>query len=204
MKYIKMLGLAAMAAAALMAFAGAGTASADELCKNLTGSACEQANAISSVNVGNVTLTTTFKNVVCEESKVAGSVTEQGAGKTILGNITTLDFSKCNCEVKVLKNGTLSATNIAGTDNGTVSSNGAEVTVFCEKTIVGAVHCIYATTNTHLGVLTGSKKVEETAVLHAEEAEIPRLKTDFICAEKAKWDATYSVTEPDTLQVRKS
>jgi hypothetical protein len=32
MKYLKMLGLAAVAAAALMAFAGAGTASADELC----------------------------------------------------------------------------------------------------------------------------------------------------------------------------
>lgn len=32
MKYLKMLGLAAVAATALMAFAGAGTASADELC----------------------------------------------------------------------------------------------------------------------------------------------------------------------------
>lgn len=202
MKYVKMLGLAAVAAMALMAFVGAGSASADELCKNATKKevACEQVNALTSESEGITKLTTTFKTVECKKSAVSGSVSSQGAGKAISGSITTLDFTECNCEVVVLKNGTLSATNIAETDNGTVTSNGAEVTVFCEKTILGNIHCIYSTSNTHLGVLTGGS----TAILHAEEAEIPKLTTSAACAEKSKWDATYKVTSPDSLYVYKS
>ena len=156
--------------------------------------------SLESSNEGVVKLTTIFKTIECSASSIAGSVTSQGAGKAISGNITTLTFTSCNCEVIVLKDGTYSVTNILGSKNGTVTSDEAEVTVFCEKTVVGAVHCIYKTSNTHLGVLTGGK----TAILHAEEADIPRLPTSAVCTEKAKWDATYKVTKPDSLFVRRS
>ena len=189
MKYVKMLGLVALAASAMMAL-GASSASADVICTNLE-TPCKAANRVTilkPVAVGTTKLTTSFKTIECNKSQIEGTVTKDGEGNPIEASISTLDFEECNCEIKVLKNGTLKATNIAGTSNATVFSSGAEVTANC-STIFGAVHCIYATNNTHLGVVKGG----ENSTLNVEEAEIPRLPTSAICAEKAKWDAAYKI-----------
>jgi hypothetical protein len=206
MKYVKMLGLAAVAAAALMAFVGASTASATVLCKTTGGTTCPANQAypagteIHAINVGNVTLTTTFKNIVCEESTVTGSTdNEGGASETVVGSISELTFpnAKCNCEVKVLAKGKLEIHWIEGTDNGTLTAKEQEITAEC-STIIGKVHCIYATgAGTHIGVFTGGAD----PVMHAEENNIPRLATSSACAEKAHWDATYTVTSPQPIYV---
>src|SRR5512144_259426 len=160
MKYVKMLGLAAIAAAALMAFVGSSTASATILCKvtpETKGSVatCPEGQAypggttIHAVNVGTVFLHSSFKTVECKKSTVQGNTAGE---ENISGAVAVLTFEECNCEVKVLLNGTQSATRVAGTHNGTLSANGQEVTVTC-STIFGNVHCIYVTNEKDLAEL---------------------------------------------------
>lgn len=205
MKYVKMLGLAAVAAAALMAFVGGSTASATVLCKNNTSTlACTEpygtGTEITShlVEKTKATLVTAFKTVECSKSTVNGKVENAGgSAATVGGKISALTFEECNCEVKVLKNGSLEIHSIASTDNGTATGNGSEVTVQCNGTLFGNVHCIYTTENTDLGTLVGGAP----AKLEVKEAEIPRLKTDSLCSEKAKWTANYEVTTPNPLYV---
>jgi len=197
MKYVKMLGLAAVTAMALMAFVGAGTASATTLTGEggaVLGSG-SSIHAVLDPGTGPAKLTTAFKNIECEESTVSGKTTNE-TGASVSGNVETLTFGKCNCEVKVISKGTLSITYTSGS-NGSLSSNGAEVTAQC-STIFGNVHCIYVTENTGLGTLTGGT----TATMDIESANIPRLSTSALCAETAKWDAKYSVDSPDTLKVQ--
>ena len=194
MKYVKMLGLAAVAAAALMALVGVGTASATTLTgvegKVLAKGSTIHANFVSTKTQPKATLTTEFKNIECEESTVSG-VTTNETGETVNGEVKSLTFSKCNCEVKVLKTGTLSIN-----ASSVLKSSGAEVTATC-STIFGSVHCIYATSNTELGSLKGGT----TATLEISSKDIPRLSTNGLCDPTANWDANYSVDNPDTLNV---
>jgi hypothetical protein len=200
MKHVKMLGLAAVAAAALMAFVGASTASATVLCANNSSpcnSVYKTGTKIEASVEGTAVLTTNFKNIECTESTVSGK-TENESGATIEGKVSTLTFKSCNCEVKVLKAGSLSIAWTSGS-NGTLRSSGAEITAECESAF-GNVHCIYATNNTDLGTLTGGT----TAKMDISSADIPRLPTNFLCDETANWDANYKVTSPDSLFVAKS
>jgi len=203
MRYIKMLGLAAVAAAALMAFVGASTASATVLCKTTTNGAptcpANQAypagTAVHAVSETKPVLTS-FINVECAEATVQGTTDIEGEkGKPVTGKVSELKFIEpCNCAVKVLKNGSLSISWLSATNNGSLSSSGAEVTIEC-NTIFGKVHCIYETSSTPLGTLTGG----EEATMDIESANIPRLKTDSLCAEKANWDVKFKVTTPKPL-----
>jgi hypothetical protein len=133
MKYLKMLGLTAVAAMALMAI-GAGSASATTL----------EVNGVA--QTGAVTLTATlepgssallqltngsFANT-CTESFVEGKTSTFTAesSKPIGGPISNLTFTSCTTPpVKADKFGSLSVEWISGTTNGTVRSAGAEVTV---------------------------------------------------------------------------
>lgn len=220
MKYVKMLGLAAIAAAALMAFVGASSASATVLCQEnpiakegeKTGTTCPatkaypketEIHAVLDPGTGNAKLVTAFKTIECSESTVKGKTSnegglnEKGEDEPVTGNVETLTFGGCNCEVKVLSGGTLSVSWISGTHNGTLKSSNAEVTTFCEKTLFGNVHCIYRTSATDIGVLTGGNP----ATMDIEKSNIPRLETNAICSEQAEWSAKYEVTSPKPLYV---
>jgi hypothetical protein len=225
MKYVKMLGLAAIAAAALMAFVGASSASATVLCKvagtgSPTGTTCPAGEAL---GVGaeihavlesgtSATLTGepgTEKVIVCNESTVKGEVTAEGsATATAKGNITALTFGKCTspslggtaCTVTTLKGGTLEAHWISGTHNGTLTSNGAEVTTSCNS-IFGAIHCIFTTNSSTIGTLNGSATTGKTATFEAFEVPLTQVATNALCPSEAGWDGKYEVTTPDTLNV---
>jgi len=214
MRYVKMLGLAAIAAAALMAFVGASTASATVLCKTpgtgeTTGTTCAPGWAYEAGQtfhavfepteaVPKAKLTTSFKNIECSKSTVHGHLENEGsATETVKVEITTLTFEECNCEVKVVHPGTLTIHWIPDTHNGTVTVDEAEVTATC-STIFGNVHCIY---NTGAGISIGDLTGGNPATMDIEENNIPRLTTNSLCAEKAKWDAHYEVTEPKPLYV---
>ena len=211
MKYVKMLGLAAVVAAALMAFVGASSASATVLCKTTPtagtcppGQAYEAGTEIHAVNVGTVKLDTTFKNVECSGSTVKGVTSNEGGPtETVTGPEASaaLTFTGCNCTVNVLKPGTLEIHLIEGTNNGTLTSNGAEVTVSC-STLFGTVHCIYETTNDSIGDLTASATSTSAAIFHST-AVINRKPTAAICSEESTWTATYEVTSPKPLYVAK-
>jgi hypothetical protein len=192
MKYLKELGLAAVATAALMACVGAGTASATTL-TGVGGAVLKTGTTIHVVNEGINTMTTSFKNVECKGSTAAGKTLNE-TGATITIEVTERTTKECNCEVKVLKTGTLSITWTSGS-NGTVKSSGAEITSNC-STIFGGVHCIYATSNTDMGILEGG-----TTARQSTSADIPRLSTNGLCDESAIWDAVYRVDNPDTLNV---
>jgi hypothetical protein len=205
MKYVKMLGLAAVAAAALMAFVGASTASATVLCKSAGGTTCPAGEAyganttIHAVNTGTVKLDTSFKTIECTGSTVQGETENEGsATETVKGKTGgTLTFTGCNCTVTVLNAGTLEIHWIEGGSNGTVTSSGSETTTSC-KTIFGTVHCIYVTNGTHVGTLTGGNPATLSA-----SATIPvdAEHSNGLCPQESKWTANYEVTSPTPLFV---
>lgn len=202
MKYLKILGLAAIAAAALMAFVGAGTASATALtCTNAKSEEiiCPKGTAIKSVNEGTVTLDPPFGRIECNESVVEGSTSnEGGAEATVTGSISEVFWKSCNATVTVLKKGTLEIhTKGTSTTEGTVTSTGTKVTV----EFIGT-HCIFETNGTDIGTLTGSTATGSTATFDIS-ATIPRTegRSGAFCGEKAAWTGAYKIETPDWLGV---
>lgn len=217
MKLVKMPGLAAVATAALMAFAGAGTASATVLCTTAPISGvCPAGFAytgeIHAVSEEKPKLTTSFKNIECEESTVRErSEAEGDATHTVGGLVEVLTFTgKCNCTVAVLQQGVWELHAIAGNTNGTLTSSGVEMTTQC-STIFGTMHCIYYTEHDDLGTLTSSGATGGTATIDTT-VETRRLFTEeeeneintALCEEEAIWHVKYKVTTPDTLYVANS
>jgi len=198
MKHLKTLGLAMLAAAALMAILGVGTASATTL-ENKT--EVLEVGSFIKAHLESGTkwkLTTTFKTVECSESELTAATTNKTGGEVFANATWTL--GNCNCEVKVLSGGTISTAWINGTSDGTFVSSGFEFTTTC-STVFGNIHCLYRTKSTTLGTLTGSKTTGATATIDINETEIPREPTMPQCTEKGRWDGNYIVENPDTLNV---
>ncbi len=99
MKYVKMLGLAAVAAIAAMAFVGAGTASATTLCKVNT-NPCPEGSRYPVESTVKATSTeaklTGSLTVTCESNVTVLSETNDGASAALLGKITALTWTKCS------------------------------------------------------------------------------------------------------------
>jgi hypothetical protein len=160
-KHLKILGLAVIAAVALTALLGVGTASATTLCEEGTITTCtKHVNSGSTLKFSaeeSVKLLGPFNLLIdtCTVSTVEGPTTSTGndTGGAVTGNVNVLTFETCTRTTTVGAKGTLSVTNIAGTDNGTVTSSGATVTI---HNIPGFGTCSYVTTNTDIGTLTGS------------------------------------------------
>jgi len=210
MKYVKTLGLAAVAAVALLAFV-ASSASATVLCKvNTETEMCSEANEYGSnqeihavLTAGKVVkLATAFKTLECKKSTIKGKIAEGWTGsttQTVTGPVEVLTLGECNCEFIVLKTGTFEIhadpVNGVDTDNGVLTSSGTEITESC-STIFGKVHCILVTEATTLGTLTGGNPAEIDA-----NANMPRKPTDELCAGEAKLTAEYEITTPKPLYV---
>jgi hypothetical protein len=189
MKYAKMLGLLAIAAAALMAFAA--SASADTVTSN-TGAT----PIIEATSEGATSLDGTVE-VTCQHSYVKGTVTTHGAGKSVGGHISTLTFTQCGDDhVTVKQAGSLTAHAVAPTGNATLTSTGAEVTIEAD-TIFGNVHCVYTTNNTHIGTLTAGAN----PTMHIDSAQIPRTGGSFLCGSSGEWTGAYNVLHPKDIQV---
>lgn len=207
MKYVKRLGLAAVAAAALMAFVGSSTASATVLCKvegtgTTTGTTCPSGFAYpagtqirTSLVTGTILrLETEYKTIECKKSEISSETNAEEA-EEITGPEGTFTDSECNCEVKVLKAGTIRTRWISGTHNGTLLTTGSETTTTC-STIFGNVHCIYITNNTDIGTRTGGSPAKDD--IHVETL---LLSTNSLCAKRALWIAEYEVTSPKPLYI---
>ncbi len=150
--------------------------------------------AASLVSGAKFKITNTFKTIECSKSSISAKVAS--TGEKITATVEALTFGECNCTFTVLKKGELIFSHIAATDNGTLTSNGAEITGSC-STIFGTVHCIYVTESTDMGTLEGGNP----AKIKSSAANIPRLTTHVLCAEEASWDAEYEVTSPKPLYV---
>jgi hypothetical protein len=186
MKYVKMLGLLAVAAAALMAFAGTASATTVTSPTGTTYTSTIKASA------GTTELHGSFITVSCKKSTVEGSVESHGAATTAGGAISSLTFSECNFPVKVLKAGSLEVHGISGTENGTLTSKNAEITI--ETSIA---NCIFTTKaeGTDVGTLTGGSP----AKLDINSASIPRTGHSVFCGGSGTWTGGYEVTTPTSV-----
>jgi hypothetical protein len=202
MKYLKMLGLAAVAALALMAVVGASVASATTL--EVGGEAKNSAVEIkASLAAGTSAILKDSNNTTtdtCTGSTVRGTTTVF-TGTEVKGPLAPitepevekrgLTFSNCTHTTTVLKPGSLSVANIAGTTNGTVSSQEAEVTVV--STVFGASAVCKTGTGTIIGTITGVKSGNATMDVNA--------KINCGILGTATWTGTYTVTSPTGLGV---
>lgn len=185
MKYVKILGLLAVAAAALMAFAG--IASATTVTTTTGGAAATP--TIHAVSEGHVKLENSIAKIECG-STVEGAVEEHGSTATAAGNITALTWTGCtnfwHVTTETGKNGRLEVHWTSG-HNGLLTSNGARV----DTTRLG-VTCVYETKNTSIGTVTGGNP----ATLHIE-ANIPidEVASSGLCGKStAKWEGSYQTT----------
>jgi hypothetical protein len=220
MKYLKMLALVAVAVGAMMAFIGAGTASASKLCStkvepcpagqhwpsgtefdfSLLGSSAETDTAGEPINT-------------CTESTIKGKTTNTGSStETVTADITVLTFDKCTFPTTTNSLGALEIHNIAGTFNGTVTvdTQGGKIPEVTINTVFFG-SCAFGVTNgTSLGDLTEGKGQTATtggepAILHINAITHKLAGSNLACPETVKWVATYQLTSPigTTLAVTK-
>jgi hypothetical protein len=197
MKLTKILGATAVAALALMAFAG--TASATTLETNgviQTGSITLEASLTTGTSV---LLKNTSGDIfnTCASSTVEGK-TSVFTGTTVSGPTSTMSFSNCTHEkVVVHKAGTLSVERIGATTNGTVRSSGIEVTVpgtiFDPETVT--LTC--TTVNTDLGPLTG------VGAGGTAEVDVKAVLNCGFFVPSAILEGTYVLTLPGTKEEKK-
>jgi len=201
MRYAKMLALAAMAAGALMAFIGAGTASANVVCST-NESPCPAGQKwpdhIANVDFSSegstrlIDVATGETTDTCKESTLTGTFT-QGTTATNPGNpilhATELKWTNCTFPTKTTELGTLELDPIVGgKGNATVTGKNFKVTI--NTVLFGS--CIYGTgENLSLGDLTEGNP----AIFHAA-VHVPFISGGFACPKTAEWNATYKITSP--------
>jgi hypothetical protein len=184
MKHLKMVGLLAVAAASLMAFASSASATV------ITSPAgTEYTGEIhATLATPNSALLKAGIEDTCGESTVKGKVETNTT--TASGKISVLTFGDCNRTTKVLKPGSLSIAS-----GGVVTAKENEVTV--EEL---GISCVYGGgTGTKLGTLEGG--AGKTAVLNVSTTELPKISGGIFCASKGTWTAKYTVTTPDEIIV---
>jgi hypothetical protein len=218
MRYMKMLGLAAVAAAALMAFVGAGTASAKEgvLCST-TSNPCNSKWAVNTVldfSLKSGTSATVVNSVSPAElldtctgtaTTVKGTLTANpdATGTATVKN-TSLLWESCTFTTTTILPGALKVERIAGTSNGTVRAD-AETQVTINTVFFGS--CVYGVkAGAHLGELTEGTTATP-AEFRTEKAVVEKLPgSNFACPPKVLWTATYVLTTPEktTLSISNS
>lgn len=198
MKYVKMLGLLALAAAALMAFVATASATTATSPKGTT----YTSTVIGGTEGHAILHDTNGLGITIEcNSTVETKVEKHGTGVTVSGNIIGLGWSNCtnNWSVTTLKPGSLEIHNIPGTENGTVTSSGAEVTTEQSST---KLHCIYSTSATDIGTLTSTTVTGGNATLDIS-ATIPRTggRSGILCGASGTWTGSYKIATPGTLYI---
>jgi hypothetical protein len=205
MNQLKILGLAAIAALALTAFVGAGTASASRLCQT-TVQTCPDAWDYPTGTAMSASLTSAAVEVKvngmvedrCTTSAFAASTNNTGSStETVEPAIGTLTLTNCTATTKVLAKGSLE---IHGNDSGggTVTGKGNRVTVVA----FGFISCIL---NTGVGTSLGS--IDEPAnntsdAVATINATIPLEGAG--CPMTVQMIATYTFTNPTPFYISTS
>jgi hypothetical protein len=193
MIYMKKVALTVLATM-LTTCAGAGSAWATAV--EVAGTPKDEAVPITlSLKAGTSTiLKTTNGNSVntCTASDWGGSTANPYTGSTVTAPLSTMTFSQCTTSITVHRAGTLHISHIAGTTNGTVSSSGAEITVY-SRDFELYFNC-KTSTGTHLGTLTGSPSSHATLHINA-------VMNCGYYMPSAKWEGTFVVTNPTGLGI---
>lgn len=196
MKHLKLLGLAAMAAGIVIAFPADSAAAGSVLCAT-TESPCKESNRWAAGTELDLSIaagtSSGLTNTALETIDTCNGATAKGKlekAEAVTASIEALTWSGCAFTTTTLKAGKLEVTNIAGTSNGTVTSDTiTEVTV--NTVLFGS--CIYGIkAGGSLGDLTEGKP----AVLHVNAVPTKQSGSAFACPETSKWTATFTLTEP--------
>jgi hypothetical protein len=204
MKYLKMLGLVTVTAAALMAFVGAGTASATVICKTEpTAGVCPEgwdypagSKGKASLAAGtSAVLRTTAGSIeaTCTQSTVEGtSENTGGATATVKSTLTTLTFGNCSNPTKTIVPGGGELHWISGTNNGTLTTFGTEVTI-----VLAGVSCTLGLEGTKdVGTTVGGNPGSLTV-----NVSVVKKAGSFLCPSTAVFEAKYVATEPTNAWV---
>jgi len=173
--------------------AGASTASATLLCKTSscatpTSYAAGTALKASLAEGTQARLLTSVGKVECESSTIAGKTTAE-AGKPLPLEVSGVTFGACTlggekCTATTTSLPTTPSLEAGGEGNGTLSLEGGEVNFVCS----GWIECTFKTPALQF-------KGGAPASLSAEEVALT--KAGFLCPKTAKFDATYTVSEPN-------
>lgn len=201
MKYVKMIGLAALAVAALMAIAGTGTASATVFC-HTTSSPCPEKWKVGSeprfsVKPGTAGIWGDTSGAVaakCPEGELRGTITSAGSATETVkisvpaSGLTWKSVEGC-IKTETLEGGTLEVHAISGTDDGSVTVSGFKITI----SILGA-NCVYGFgLNQNLGTLTGNASGK--AVLDIKTNFIKK-EGGFTCPMDLNWAEEFTLEQP--------
>jgi hypothetical protein len=210
MKYLKMLGLAAIAALALTAMAGAGTASAATVLCTTNANPCPvdygKGTKISAqLKSGTeAILTAGFGSVRAKTSTLSGEITStQNAAGTPEGVVTALTFGTVtgpfgeSCSTKALNlpwKAEVHTTEAVSNGNGTLTVFNPKVTVNCGFT----VKCNFSTEKAVLHIDGGNPAF---ATANKVSLAIQESDEGGSCPGAATWTATYEITAPKPLFV---
>jgi hypothetical protein len=189
MSYIKIAAL--VAAAVLLAFPGAATATEFTSPSNSTYTGAGVAKAEGTISMHGVV------TVTCTNSTFGVEVEQHGSSTTAGGSLTETS-AECSNPVTFLKGGTgLAHTEKEGSNgNGTLTSSGAETKV--EVKSLG-ITCVFNTNNTDIGLIEGNN--EKNARVSLAGVVIPRTGGSFFCGSSAEITGSYKITTPSTLSV---
>jgi len=202
MNHIKMLGLCLVAALAVTALLGAGTASATKLCSK-NESPCKAENTIKSgstikgqlVAGTEAVFVTSLLTVRCTESTIEGKTTSEGGkGVNVTGSISSVVWKNCksgstNCTTTALKLPWTSEVSGSG-GSGTMSVFNAAGKFTCNVT------CEYEAKTAATSVTGGNP-----AIVKAEKIGFSKIGGSFLCPGTATWSSEYEVTTPKPLFV---
>jgi hypothetical protein len=186
MNYLKMLGLAAVMAVALLSFAGA--ASANPL---TSPEGTGYTSTLKAESEGTTKLHFSSYTEECSSS-FEGKV-ESHTATTAAGALSSLSFSGCTYPITVLNTGTLDI-HSTGSGTATVTSTGTEISM---ETPGGT--CVFTTNATDIGTLTDTSITKGNATIDLNSAKIPRTGGNFLCGEFGTWTGSYKITTPSTL-----
>jgi hypothetical protein len=201
MKHLKTLGLAVALAAALTALLGTATASATVICKNnLNTKACSEPYPVGTKGTaslkGSMILETLGGEVLdtCTGSTVSSTLENPGsATTTVKSGLSSITFSGCTNPVVTLNPGSAELHHIAGTDNGTLTTQKTEITI---NGIFGT-SCVYGTgASLDMGTTVGGNPGSMTI-----NTIVPRISGSFVCPVEARLTATYVATSPTNAWV---
>jgi hypothetical protein len=215
MKYVKSLGLAAVAVAALMAMFATGSASATVLCKvNIRPCPTPNEDYPAGTEIhasiaagGGLAIRDTESNVLitCSESTLKGKTTNTGGilGVPVEGKIETLSFNgaggtECTSPIKVLKTGGFDIEYIPGTNTrGTLTLKETQITAV----LFGGVSCTYgAASVVDAGTVTGTSLGTPATIDFS--GVLPKEAGSFLCPSDVRWETTYSITAPKPLYIK--
>lgn len=211
MRYLKMLGLAAIAAAALSAVWGAGSASATVLCRTYTIPCGEfwawptEITLKSSLEPGSsLVIRDTAGNVLttCTGSSLESKITKKGSAvETVVLKNEKVSPGECTSTTHVVANGELEVHYAPSPNNtrGTLTLKGTKITI----TRFGVGCNIVAGAGSDIGTVTAPGPPNEHATLDVEGVLFVEAES-ILCPGHVVLEAKFNVTEPTRVYVKNS